>query len=982
MLNKMVEDETTQVKNENSKIKTETNTSLKQIKNVFAQDEMQSKIGIENINKDCFLVSPYYEEKQDKYKISFDKITIPDSQDFLEQIQNKSYPISDYAIMCGAHFVLNNNERFGNLWLKSTKNANANVYTAERHFKKYNVSTFDSGILPVIELKLENILKLNKNVIIQADKLNEKSSKRYINLGFAPNNFVGIDNQQELNNLFASNKLKQTGNKYFSYLSNDGSLVCSDEYIDLNTNKRYVKTNSKVSILSLVGKSALSNSNFNNVKDDKFLWVEVTPIKWQIQNYNSILKLINEKSKGRQLYFNLIPNQILFAGLPFNLQKEDVYWQNSVIRTFLNGSVEYGKTPTNLEQSLIDVSFLNILINNNSMLNINGNAQQKQNLANAKNLGLNENKEVLGNKQEVLNNNQIKKQTKLSRIQKILQESNQKLSSVKLTDTEKIYSWINNGESICLRGPSGIGKTERFSNFKNLVYLKLSNNMFPEIVNGSVNLETGETIPPEYLKQAYLMLATNEEKEEILKDVRNLYKYKDAILERSKTEQAKKEPIILLLDELLNVKPTIQSLVFNLVLNKRVEVARGLYLPHNVVVVATGNQKKYSSVANDMAEPLEKRFDHILDMEPKVGEWLNEYAIPNKLHPLVVSYIYYNYQKSGMAEDIGLMNYFYEEPEVGEKFVDKYGNNGKTNDPRSWTAISKMLYNFEDGVKKGLFEGKDVDDLLWTTLLSKLRKEWAVDFYYFYNTLTISLDDVLKDNFSANDVPNKMSEKFAQLGVLLTANENQIIKTRNFVKSYFESEYLALFDMYWVGKDEERADIICKLQEKDFVDMELALNNSKLLNAKQESKKEDEVLDSVIPNNFKYNLDEFWSNAKKQKYIMVRVNSVEEDEFLRKAFRNSGKKWYDGTSFLSKSNMQDKAVQTYYVNNCFVTDNERFGIKEFEKCEFIDFKDLNIEEYLTPKDKILWRNILNKENLTQKEDNNQQKNNKDTELEK
>ena len=82
-----------------------------------------------------------------------------------------------------------------------------------------------------------------------------------------------------------------------------------------------------------------------------------------------------------------------------------------------------------------------------------------------------------------------------------------------------------------------------------------------------------------------------------------------------------------LLDELLNVKPAVQSLVYTLVLNKFVETGKGLKLPANTVIVATGNQKKYSSVAEDLAEPLEKRFDHILDMEPKVNEWLYEYAI-------------------------------------------------------------------------------------------------------------------------------------------------------------------------------------------------------------------------------------------------------------------------------------------------------------------------------------------------------------------
>ena len=145
----------------------------------------------------------------------------------------------------------------------------------------------------------------------------------------------------------------------------------------------------------------------------------------------------------------------------------------------------------------------------------------------------------------------------------------------------------------------------------------------------------------------------------------------------------------------MNVKPAVQSLVYTLILNRIVEIGKGLKLPDNVVIVATGNQKKYSIVAEDLAEPLEKRFDHILDMEPKVGEWITEYAIPHKVHPAVIGYILSKYNSSGKREDKKHIGYFYEEPEVGEEHLDSNGCRGRTNDPRGWTSISNTLYNFE-----------------------------------------------------------------------------------------------------------------------------------------------------------------------------------------------------------------------------------------------------------------------------------------------
>ena len=37
-----------------------------------------------------------------------------------------------------------------------------------------------------------------------------------------------------------------------------------------------------------------------------------------------------------------------------------------------------------------------------------------------------------------------------------------------MTDTEIIHNWIEVGESVLLRGPSGIGKTERIKLFSSL----------------------------------------------------------------------------------------------------------------------------------------------------------------------------------------------------------------------------------------------------------------------------------------------------------------------------------------------------------------------------------------------------------------------------------------------------------------------------------------------------------------------------------
>ena len=291
----------------------------------------------------------------------------------------------------------------------------------------------------------------------------------------------------------------------------------------------------------------------------------------------------------------------------------------------------------------------------------------------------------------------------------------------------------------------------------------------------------------------------------------------DTIYERSKSATGK---TVIMLDELLNVKPAVQSLVYTLVLNKLVETGKGLKLPANTVVVATGNQKKYSAVAEDLAEPLEKRFDHILDMEPKVGQWIYEFAIPNKIHPSVIGYIFSKYQENRRSEEIQDMGYFYEEPEVGEENLDKNGCRGRTNDPRGWTSISNTLYAFEEDLKNGKFVGKDVESLLKVTIGSKLREEWAEEFFDFYNHPTLTVEEIVEKRYTQADLPRDVNEKFACIAGLLNASEKEVGVCREFIRKHCDPEYLSVYDIYWAGNDEKRMEKVAELREISAMQLE------------------------------------------------------------------------------------------------------------------------------------------------------------------
>lgn len=575
-----------------------------------------------------------------------------------------------------------------------------------------------------------------------------------VEYGFYPQKAVSKDMQERLERAFKSGSLSRTGKNYTTdsrrYDDYDAEFSPKQHQEYQYNGKRYVRVEAN----SDFGGGEFQLSNGEKYRDGDNVWVEVSPVKW----------LVDERAKI------MLTDKLIFSGVQFN-HTRDYHtrdFDKTDIKTFMDRYLS-----RDLEQSRGTID--------------------------------------LGEKGEGTEEIQPRK----SRLQKLNPDKTKQASRVRMTDTEIIQNWIEAGESVLLRGPSGIGKTERIKSlYPDLIYMKLTNNMFPEKVVGSVNLQTGQSIPPDFAKTAIMQEATEEERKMVEENIQSIFDIADTVYERSKESDKK---VVIMLDELLNVKPAVQSLVYTLVLNRMVEIGKGLKLPDNVVVVATGNQKKYSSVAEDLAEPLEKRFDHILDMEPKVGEWITEYAIPHKIHPTVIGYMLSKYNNSGKSEALQDIGYFYEEPEVGEQHLDANGCKGRTNDPRGWTSISNTLYNFERNLEAGRYEGKNVEDIIQRSIESKLRMEWASEFFDFYNLPTLTPEEIVQGfgkGYTQADLPRDISERLAYMTALITADESQVEACRDFIRKHCDPEYLSIYDIYWAGNDEKKMERIEELQEQ------------------------------------------------------------------------------------------------------------------------------------------------------------------------
>lgn len=726
----------------------------------------------------------------------------------------RSVYASDYAVMNGAWL---SEQREGPKdrkltwhWLHPAyyKYKSLSVYSEDKVSDfYYNGSIFhnkttreEAALCPALHLNLSSVISARSaSRDFKIEPFNDKSGKiLYYTIEFGSYPQDKARNSSELEKLYNARKLTPTGKTYTGYMKEDGSFEQNQEFE--YGGKKYVRVISK------------KYNNFSEYKDETKapedgtpMWAEVQPIKWKIKNWDELPRSINPNGNGTAKTIYVKSEEGIMSGIPFYPACDKIectMWQNSPLRAIFNGY--------DLEEEL-----------NKG----NGNKRYKA--------GRNYNFKGKGFLQEALDSPlirssaisredekeiQAESQVRKSRLEKLNPDKTPQNQRRKMTDTEMIKSWIDAGQSVLLRGPSGIGKTERIKKlYPDLIYIKLTNNMFPEKVVGSINLQTGQSIPPDFAKQALMACATDDERKLIQENIQNLYDLADTIYERSKTAKGK---VVIMLDELLNVKPAVQSLVYTLVLNKLVETGKGLKLPANTVVVATGNQKKYSNVAEDLAEPLEKRFDHILDMEPKVGEWIYEFAIPSKIHPSVIGYIFSKYQENRRSEEIEDMGYFYEEPEVGESHLDRNGCRGRTNDPRGWESISRTLYAFEEDLKNGKFVGKDVETLLKASIGSKLREEWAEEFFDFYNHPTLTPEEIVEKRYTQADLPTDINEKFATMAGLLNATLEQVGVCREFIRKHCDPEYLSVYDIYWAGNDEKRMEKIAELREISTMQLE------------------------------------------------------------------------------------------------------------------------------------------------------------------
>ena len=70
--------------------------------------------------------------------------------------------------------------------------------------------------------------------------------------------------------------------------------------------------------------------------------------------------------------------------------------------------------------------------------------------------------------------------------------------------------------------------------------------------------------------------------------------------------------------------------------------------------------------------------------------------------------------------------------------------------------------------------------------------------------------------YTQADLPRDISERFAYMTALITADESQVEACREFIRKYCDPEYLEIYDIYWAGNDERKQEKISELQEMNL----------------------------------------------------------------------------------------------------------------------------------------------------------------------
>lgn len=200
---------------------------------------------------------------------------------------------------------------------------------------------------------------------------------------------------------------------------------------------------------------------------------------------------------------------------------------------------------------------------------------------------------------------------------------------------------------------------------------------------------------------------------------------------------------LIVLEELTNASKAVQSVAYELALDHRVS---GHPLPEKAMVVAIGNDVDDGGQSDPILAPLLNRF-YLIKVEPNLEQWIEDYAIPNGVHPSVITFL--------KAHPEAFFTYKEKCEEDNSPFATA----------RSWTRkVSKLLYSIEA-------KGKGINKTIKAMIAGGVGEELVAPFLAHYEAVAVlpAVNDILTGRIKTFDYQNKMNMVFASgIGCLST----------------------------------------------------------------------------------------------------------------------------------------------------------------------------------------------------------------------
>ena len=613
--------------------------------------------------------------------------------------------ITDFAILLGGYvtagFRTGGNDlkhRNGWYWSKDPYGHNASIISYDGFDDWYIVARRVGGCRPASPFssiqEISSIETRGKNGLIE------------IEYGEYPQWTCTKNIQNILDSAYKKGSLNKTGKsytvdsrKYDEY--NEDFLAKEYEEYEYN-GKKYVRV---ISNTYFDGRK-VAFSTGEQYKNGDSVWVEVSPVRW----------LVDEKSKI------MVAKHILFAGIQFN--KEQNYqgdFDNTTLGKYLKEVFSKDILPSNILNK----------------------EEFPQNIRNINPYGF---------------------------------------DFDKVSEENIIRGAVESNVAVFLHGKSSEGKSARVKQLDpdcEVIYL----------LNASPDSLSGKSVYEQPIVKNVINKETGVEETIVVREGRMLDVPPAWFVKVQ--EKCKKEPDkihIVFFDELTNALPSIQSMAYNIILDK--EVNGKWKLPDNCRVVAAGNEMEDSLAANEMVEPLFNRFAHVY-INTTVEDWLKWAVTPEseyqrldyvsgekqlKIHPSIIAYI-------SSRKEMALRTEY---------------NGVKPNaDPRKWEMASKVLYKTNNP----------------NMLRSLIGEELTADFIAFCKQSMISVEDIINGNYSEEDINVSLDKRLTMASTLSSVSEEHIEVVRDFVKK-LGKEPLGLFDNLWVHGDIRRLE---KIQEFEMI---------------------------------------------------------------------------------------------------------------------------------------------------------------------